>query len=98
MTATDKGPPGLGTAPTPERPATPADANGARPKESPCPPCEDGITLGAPVGRATERMLGLVGIFAGAVILVMGLDLFMGGALSAAVGIGRSDRDADAGA
>ena len=78
----------------PAAPGAAAGRNGQAPQPSPCPPCEEGITLG---GRAGERALALFGMVAGAVILVMGIDLWTGGALSRAAGLGGS-RDAQPGA
>lgn len=79
----------------------PAPSNGqapaaeAAPEASPCADCEDGVTIPA-LGRSSELALGFVGALIGGVILLMGIDLITGGAVSRAVGLGRGGDSADA--
>lgn len=98
---TDNAAPGLG----PDLAEAQAASNGHAPPaaaeapaaEAPCADCEDGITLPA-LGRSSELALGFVGALIGGVILLMGIDLILGGAVSRAVGLGRGGDSADASA
>lgn len=66
------------------------------PEAAPCGPCEDGLTIGLP--RTAERALGILGCAVGVVLILMGVDLATGGALSRLVGLGGSDDDGNPGA
>lgn len=77
----------------------PAPSNGQAPAaEAPCDECEDGLTIGRPLTRSSERALGLFGIVMGGIIVLMGIDLFTGGRLAQLVGAGRGAGDAESSA
>lgn len=78
----------------------PAASNGQAPAADspPCADCEDGLTIGGPLSRSSERALGAFGIVMGAIILLMGIDLLTGGQVARIVGLGRGAEDADPGA